>query len=339
LAQKVSDLYLQGMDSTLRNQQGNRPVEMMLAQIYQMPRNSFEAMMADLHTGIAAPFFDSGVMADLMNSDQNLLYLTAGSLGMGDRDYYLLEKNAELKARVERGELPESALEDPYKPFYVMLMALVKIIHLRPGLNRFVSNMKLYQKDDVSIGFTVKKKFADNAAEGLAFESFGPETTMDILYEKIVKEINAVKDENTLDNSVDVMDKFMKLPPFILRPVFRFIRFLDRHGRVPYDFVKKDPNYASAFITNLGSIHLKSGYHHLSNWGTTSLFVIIGERKMKPFFDEKGNVTMKMVNDIGLTIDERIADGFYYAKSVRLLKKLAAEPELLDLRADEEVEY
>ncbi|MBQ1715322.1 MAG: 2-oxo acid dehydrogenase subunit E2, partial [Firmicutes bacterium] len=103
--------------------------------------------------------------------------------------------------------------------------------------------------------------------------------------------------------------------------------------------VKKDPNYASAFITNLGSIHLKSGYHHLSNWGTTSLFVIIGERKMKPFFDEKGNVTMKMVNDIGLTIDERIADGFYYAKSVRLLKKLAENPELLELRADEEVEY
>ena len=162
---------------------------------------------------------------------------------------------------------------------------------------------------------------------------------MDILYDKIVKEINAVKDESTLDNSVDVMDKFMKLPPFVLRPVFKFIRFLDRHGRVPYDFVKKDPNYASAFITNLGSIHLKSGYHHLSNWGTTSLFVIIGERKMKPFYDEKGNVTMKMVNDIGLTIDERIADGFYYAKSVRLFKKLAENPELLDLRADEEVGY
>ena len=252
---------------------------------------------------------------------------------------YVDKKNAELKARVERGELPESALDDPYKPFYVMLMALVKVMHLRPALNRFVCNMKLYQKDEVSIGFTVKKKFADNAAEGLAFEKFGPETTMDILYDKIVKEINAVKDESTLDNSVDVMDKFMKLPPFVLRPVFKFIRFLDRHGRVPYDFVKKDPNYASAFITNLGSIHLKSGYHHLSNWGTTSLFVIIGERKMKPFYDEKGNVTMKLVNDIGLTIDERIADGFYYAKSVRLFKKLAENPELLDLRADEEVEY
>jgi hypothetical protein len=173
----------------------------------------------------------------------------------------------------------------------------------------------------------------------LVFEKGSLLISDDILYEKIVKEINAVKDENTLDNSVDIMDKFMKLPPFVLRPVFKFIRCLDRHGRVPYDFVKKDPNYASAFITNLGSIHLKSGYHHLSNWGTTSLFVIIGERKMRPFYDEEGNVTMKMVNDIGLTIDERIADGFYYAKSVRLFKKLAENPELLDMRADKEVDY
>ena len=69
------------------------------------------------------------------------------------------------------------------------------------------------------------------------------------------------------------------------------------------------------------------------------MFVIIGERKLKPIYDEEGNVTMKVMNDIGLTIDERIADGFYYAKSVRLFKKLAENPELLDLRADEEVEY
>ena len=99
LAQKVSDLYLQGMDSTMRNQQGTLPVEMMLAQIYQMPRNSFEAIMADLHTGIASPFFDSGVMADLMDSNKNLLYLGPGSLGMGDRDYYLENDENTMKVR------------------------------------------------------------------------------------------------------------------------------------------------------------------------------------------------------------------------------------------------
>ena len=103
LAQKVSDLYLQGMDSTLRNQQGTRPVEMMLAQIYQMQRNSLEAMLAYFHTGIASPFFDAGVMADLKNSDQNLLYITAAGLGMGDRDYYL--ENDENTAKVRNAYL------------------------------------------------------------------------------------------------------------------------------------------------------------------------------------------------------------------------------------------
>ncbi len=99
LEQKVSDLYLQGMDSTLRNQQGNLPVQTMLAQIYQMPRNSLEAIIADMHRGIAAPFFDSGVMADLKNSDKNLLYITAGGLGMGDRDYYLENDENTVKVR------------------------------------------------------------------------------------------------------------------------------------------------------------------------------------------------------------------------------------------------
>ena len=261
------------------------------------------------------------------------------SIDMAPVFEYIDRKNAALKAKVEAGELPESALNDPYKPFYVMLMALVKTIHLRPGLNRFVCNMKLYQKDEVSVGFTVKKRFADNADEALAYKKFGPETTMDTLYEEIVKEINFCKDENQVDNSIDFMGKFMKLPTFILKPVFRFIRFLDRHGKVPYELIKTDPNYASCFITNLGSIHLKSGYHHLSNWGTTSLFVIIGERKYKPIFKEDGSYEMKLMNDIGLTVDERIADGFYFAKSIRLFKKLIEEPDLLELPASTEIDY
>ena len=73
LAQKVSDLYLQGMDSTLRNQQGNAALEADLAKIKAMKRNELPAVMGWMARGITSPFFDSGVMADLKNSDQNLL--------------------------------------------------------------------------------------------------------------------------------------------------------------------------------------------------------------------------------------------------------------------------
>lgn len=252
---------------------------------------------------------------------------------------YVDKKNEELKKKVEAGELPESALEDPYKPFQVILAALIKTMTLRPKLNRFIAGKKLYQRNDLTCGFVVKKKFADNGGEALAFKKFGPETTMDSLHELIVQEINYCRSEDTVDNSTDFMDKFMKMPSWFLRFVFLIIRRLDYKGWVPYSLIKTDPNYASCFITNLGSIGLRSGYHHLSNWGTVSFFVILGEIKWAPEFHQDGSYEMHRVMDVGLTIDERIADGFYYAKSVKLFKHLLANPELLDLRADEPVEF
>ena len=95
----------------------------------------------------------------------------------------------------------------------------------------------------------------------------------------------------------------------------------------------------SVVLTNLGSIKLHSGYHHLTNWGTNSLFVIVGERKKRPFWKEDGSFDMKDSIDLGLTVDERIADGYYFSKSVKLLIKLLEDPELLEKPLSEEVEY
>ena len=60
---------------------------------------------------------------------------------------------------------------------------------------------------------------------------------------------------------------------------------------------------------------------------------------MTPFFDENGAVTMRETLDLGLTVDERIADGYYYAKTVRLLKYLLEHPEELEKPLKEEVDY
>ena len=50
-------------------------------------------------------------------------------------------------------------------------------------------------------------------------------------------------------------------------------------------------------------------------------------------------MTMRMSVDLGLTIDERIADGYYYSKTIRLLKKLLDHPELLEKTLETEVEF
>ena len=45
------------------------------------------------------------------------------------------------------------------------------------------------------------------------------------------------------------------------------------------------------------------------------------------------------VMDLGITLDERIADGYYYSKTIKLLKYLLQNPELLETPAKEEVDY
>jgi len=228
--------------------------------------------------------------------------------------------------------------EEPYKFFHVLIAAIVKTITLRPKMNRFIQGYRMYQRNDLTLAFVVKKKFSDNGSEALAYIKFDEDSNIETVKEKVYAEINECRSEK-IDNSTAGMDTLSRLPRFILRIVMWILHKLDFYGRAPYDLVKTDPNYATCFVTNLGSIKLKSGYHHLSNWGTNSIFVVVGEKKLSPFYDEKGNVTMKETIDLGLTLDERLADGYYYSKTVKLVKYLLENPHLLELPACEEVDY
>lgn len=93
LAQKVGDLYKMGLDSVRLNNEGAKPLAADLQKLKAAKRVDFPAIIGWLHNGIASPFFDSGVMADLKNSSMNILYLGQSGIGLGDRDYYL-EKDA-----------------------------------------------------------------------------------------------------------------------------------------------------------------------------------------------------------------------------------------------------
>ncbi len=238
---------------------------------------------------------------------------------------YIKEKNSENP-------------EDPYKLFHILLAAIVKTITLRPKMNMFIKGYRIYQRKSISLAFVVKKRFADDGHEALAFVEFDEKSTIETVRDKLYAEINECRSEK-MDNSTAGMDFLTKMPRFMLRFVVWLLHKLDFYGRVPEFLIKTDPNHATCFITNLGSIGLKSGYHHLSNWGTNSIFVVIGEKRIRPVYDEEGNMTMKETLDLGLTLDERIADGYYYSKTVKLLKYLLDNPELLELPAGEEVDY
>ncbi len=223
-----------------------------------------------------------------------------------------------------------------YNLFQMVVTAILKTITLRPELNRFIANNNLYQRKELTAAFTVKKLFSDNGGEALARIHANGSDNIDTIHDEIYRQVSFCRSDNK-DESTASMDVIQKIPGKHF--IGWVARFLDRHDMMPQSVIATDPYQCSAVLTNLGSLKIDAGYHHMTNWGTNSVFCAIGLMKKRPFYDEDGNVEMRMSVDLGLTIDERIADGYYYAKSIRLLKKLLEEPELLELPLSEPVEY
>lgn len=229
--------------------------------------------------------------------------------------------------------------EDKYTYFHLISAAIAKAFVLRPRMNRFICNNRIYQRKNVTVAFVVKKKFEDKSEEGLAFLEYGNAETLESYHGKIMEVIHQTRREDVKDTSSGAMDILIKLPHFITVGIVKMIRFIDKFGWAPDALIGTDPNHAAVFLSNLGSIGLECGYHHLVNWGTNSCFVVVGKKYMKMDYDKQGNGDLHEVIPLGITLDERIADGYYYSGTVALVKELLAHPELLEMPANTEVEY
>lgn len=221
--------------------------------------------------------------------------------------------------------------EERLSLFGVIITAALRTIHKRPQMNRFIANKNVYQRNNLTAAFTVKKSLTDEGDETLA--RISGEGDSDLL--SIQKQVNEqiLKCKTMDDESTEAMGIIQKLP--FKHLIGAIARWADRHGWMPKSVIATDPYQCSVVLTNLGSIGLNIGYHHLMNWGTNSIFIVIGRKVDKPVYDRNGNVTMKRIIKVSLTIDERISDGYYYARSLRLLKKYVEKPELLLEKFDE----
>ena len=95
---KICDLYKLGLDADRLNAEGAAPLQEDLREIYSVEREGLTSLLATLHGSVGSPLFAAFSEADMKNSSMTALYLWQSGLGMGDRDYYLEEANAPLKA-------------------------------------------------------------------------------------------------------------------------------------------------------------------------------------------------------------------------------------------------
>ena len=223
--------------------------------------------------------------------------------------------------------------------FHAVLAAMVHTVHTRPALNRFVIGRRLYERDTIDIAFVVKREFNEKAQEEVVRYTFDADDTIDTISTKIAGEVKKVRNApETSRGAIHILEVFLRLPRVLLMGLVKVLELLDFYGILPRSLIQVDPMHTSAFVSNLGSIGTDAPYHHLYEWGTTSVFAVIGVIHKEAVVLPDGSIQARDVMNIGFTLDERIGDGFYFAKAIRRMTELLEHPVSLETPPSKAVE-
>ena len=214
---------------------------------------------------------------------------------------------------------------------HCFIVAIARMIRERPKMNRFIQGRRMYERYDISLSFVAKRRFTDHAEEALMFFTPKDEDNLDSLSYRIAGQVKETKRSEHSTGGIDAtVDAFAKIPRLLLIPIIGIIRCLDFWGVNPKFLTDGDTNYSTVLLTNLGSIKGPAVYHHLNDYGTNSIVAAIGTIHKEELVMPDGSKQIRDVVDLGATLDERIADGFYFVRSLKLVKHIFAHPELLD---------
>lgn len=217
--------------------------------------------------------------------------------------------------------------------FQIIVCAAARTLALRPRLNRFVAGRRLYQRHTIDLSFAMKKALTDDAPITTVKVRFDPHDTLTIASRRIREAVRSGR-----SGGPSVSDRQMRmvsrLPRSLVRLLVRAQRALDYFNLLPAGTIQSDPLYASVFLANLGSLGIDAAYHHLYEYGTVPVFGTIGRVKKVPVVDADGEVVARDVVETRWTFDERIADGFYCARSLEMFRSLVQHPERLEQPPD-----
>jgi len=210
--------------------------------------------------------------------------------------------------------------------FHVVLWALAQTLHRHPRINRLVAGGRLYQRDDVWITFTAKTELSEKGVLVEVKHRFDPDQPLVELVADLQRAIDTARHES--GGAVDKeLDLFLRLPPTLRRGVVHAAGAANALNLLPSGFIRDDPFFASAFVTNLGSVGLDAAFHHLYEYGTIPIFCTLG-RIHDDVVAEDGQPVVARMATVRFTYDERVEDGLYAGHALEDFRRLLEDPPL-----------
>jgi len=216
---------------------------------------------------------------------------------------------------------------------HFFLAAYVRLIDQRPQLNRFIVNSRMYQRNNICISMAIKPSLRDEDEETtVKFEFTGKEDIFEVaqIIDTVIAEARANRSSTDTDKLAAML---MSTPGIVKKMLVKALKGMDQINILPKSVIKASPFHTTVFFTYLKSIHTNYIYHHLYDFGTTGIFVALGKTAKLPRVVNDQIVVQKCCQ-IGYTMDERICDGLYFARSFKLLEEYIKNPHLLETGAD-----
>ncbi len=226
---------------------------------------------------------------------------------------------------------------DPARPrltlFHLWLAAAARTLHDRPRVNRFVAGQRLWQRNAVEIAISVIKAKDDDAKLTVVKQTFAPGMGLTAT-RACIEDATANGRGAAKTASEKEVDLVTRLPRAVITLLVWLQRKADHWNLLPASLIHNDPLYSSLMVTNLGSIGIDAAWHHMYEHGTLSIFAAMGKAAPMAFATEDGGLAARPGLTLRFAFDERVADGFYAARSLDLMQMLAEQPWLLETADD-----
>ena len=220
----------------------------------------------------------------------------------------------------------------------IIIASYIRAVSQVPEINRFIINKQIFDRTELTVSFNVLLDTDDGSIKETAVKiAFDPTDTIFDVSARMKETIARNRKEESADFTLKLAQTLIKIPG-MPNLVVGLVKLLDRYGLCPKALLDALPFHTSMYITNNASIGLMRVYHHIYNFGSTSLFFGMGVPKRYNTVDGKGNVIRKCLLPMGITADERVASGAVYAQFFAVMKQCLLHPETLET-APEKVLY
>ena len=195
-----------------------------------------------------------------------------------------------------------------------------------PYINRFVMNSRVYDRNHFCVSFVMLKNRADGTPDETTIKVFMEPSDNIFTINQRISDLIERNSQPSHSNSTDKFAAFMFSVPVLPHLVMGLARLLDRAGLLPRKIIDLSPFHTSMFITNLASINTTHIYHHVYEFGTTSVFLSMG-RSVPDYLS--GDLRRKLI-PLSVVMDERICTGHDYAMFNKTLRQYLSNPAALE---------